>query len=80
MSDKGCEKLIKQIKRLNTVDKSVYFGTMKTDHSVSIGDITLEKDDLMVNTNIVNLKTGDTVLVIKISNEKYAIAERMRDL
>ena len=53
---------------------------MKTDHSVSIGDITLEKDDLMVNTNIVNLKTGDTVLVIKISNEKYAIAERMCDL
>lgn len=80
MSDKGCEKLIKQIKRLNTNDKIVYLATMKANYSVSLGELTLERDDLMISTNIIDLKQGDTVLIIKINEEKYAIIERVREL
>lgn len=80
MSDKGCEKLIKQIKRLITNNKIVYLATMKTDYSVSLGELVLEREDLMISTNITNLKQGDVVLIIKINEEKYAIIERVHDL
>ncbi|MBU5331409.1 hypothetical protein KQI61_04300 [Anaerocolumna aminovalerica] len=80
MSDKGCEKLIKQLKRLNPNNKIIYLATMKTDYSVSLGELVLEREDLMIGTNITNLKQGDVVLIIKINEEKYAIIERVRDL
>lgn len=80
MGDIGYEKLIQQVKRLNSGGAIVFLGTMKTDVSVSIGDLTLYQDDLMVNDNIEDLKQGDTVLIIKISDEKYAIMGRVRDL
>lgn len=80
MSDRPYEKLINSIKFLNTPDRLIYLGIMKSATSVVIGELQLSSEDLMVNTELLDLKEGDRVLVIKVTNDRYAIVERLRDL
>lgn len=80
MSDKGYERLIHEIKRLIGNNKFIFLGTMKTNTSVAIGDLILERDDLLINDRLTELMQGDSVLLLKINEEKYVIAERVREL
>lgn len=80
MSDKAYEKLIKEIKRLSSKDNLIFLAVMKTNNSVDLGNIILDRQDLMINDQIANLKSGDIVLILKINYEKYVIVERVREL
>lgn len=80
MSDKGYERLIHEIKRLIGKSNTIFIGTMKTTTSVAIGDLILERDDLLINDRLNDLMPGDPILLLKITDEKYVITERVSDL
>ena len=78
--DKGYIELLKIMKQVNKKDNPIKLGTMKSSNSVDIGDLPLDKDDLYINDRLTDLEKGDTVLVLKIDEEKYVIAERVKEL
>ncbi|WP_455714677.1 DUF2577 family protein [Anaerosporobacter sp.] len=92
MNDKGYEKLIVAIKQLCASKNNILLGVMLSSNSCKINELQLDRDDLYIAehlttgylrfnedtyTNVEKLKLGDLVLVCKISDEKYAIIERL---
>lgn len=95
MSDRPYEKMLNEISRLIKNQKDIFKGTMKTSTSVSIGDFTLDTDDILIAEHLKTgwykqngesmqfiepIKAGDTVLLVKITEEQYAIIERLVNL
>lgn len=70
-------------------EKGVFLGKMSGATSVNVSGLVLERDDLLfaqhlltgyVSANgekIEGLKKGDTVLLKRLSDEKYAVIERV---
>lgn len=92
MNDKGYEKLIAAIKQLTATKNNILLGVMLSSNSCKINELQLDRDDLYIaehlitgylrtngdtHTSVERLKVGDLVLVCKISDEKYAIIERL---
>lgn len=90
--DSAYEKLLQEISRLVKSQNIVFKGIMKTSESVKLGGIILDTDDLLISEHLKSgwytktgeamqyvepLKAGDIVLLAKISNEQYAILERL---
>lgn len=80
MSDKGYEKMIACISKLNESRQEIYLATMDTSTTLHINELALDKEDLLKNDCITDLKEGDTVLVAKINDEQYVIMERVKRL
>ena len=78
--DTGYVELIKIIKKISKQENIVSLGTMKSPTTVDKGGLILDKEDLYINDKLTNLKSGDTVLLLKINEEQYAIVERVSKL
>ena len=77
------EQIIKTMRQQGATSnpKVPQLAIMTSSNSCDIGDLELEHDDLMVADHLLgHLENGDTVLVQKLSDEKYAIIERLVDL
>lgn len=93
MSDKPYEKLFYEVNKISSEQqKTIIKATMKTSSSITLGDIPLDTDDLVISEHLKTgyyispeqfiepLKAGDTVLLLKLSDEQYAIIERLVSL
>lgn len=85
------EKIISQMRREGARgnEKGVFLGEMESATEVNAGGLLLEREDLLFaehlltgyvaedGTKIGALKKGDTVLLKRLSAEKYAVIERV---
>jgi hypothetical protein len=88
----GYEKLAKLFQQQSSSTAYILFTTMITNSSCKVNDLLLDSDDLLIAEHLqsgwyiqkgdemlfVNpIKAGDTVIVVKLNDEKYAIIERL---
>lgn len=92
MNDIGYEKLLGIIKKVNSKKQNIYIGTMQSGDTCKINSLLLEREDLYISEHLVTgyviekndeyqqvgeLKKGDIVLVIRISDDKFCVLERI---
>lgn len=85
----GYERLVKILKSQSDSSTCMFLAAMESPNSLYINKLKLESDDLLIaehlttgwykdaNTFIGPLKQGDMVVVMKLSETKYAILERV---
>lgn len=76
----GFEKLIHIIrKEINKCQKKeVRLGVMENRTDCRMGDILLDKDDYIIAERLKgNLRQGDEVVILVLSNEQYIIIEKV---
>ncbi len=79
----GYEKLIKTIRAEANRDKKdvLQLGTMTAKKECTVGSIELDEDDLLVAEHLSGeLAKGDTVLVARISEDKFIIIEKVVEI
>lgn len=92
MDDRTCEKLLKVMKEEFYNKSEIYITTMKTKNTCNVNNLPLDADDLYIAEHLTTgylipdgetykfispLQAGDVVLLIKLSDEKYVIVERL---
>lgn len=91
----GYEKIIKMMQQKGSSPSVVYLATMETNTTCKVNELYLEGDDLLIAEHLKTgyykqhgdtmelvepIKANDTVLVIKLNEEQYAIIERLVNL
>lgn len=80
----GYEKLIKTMRKEAIRADTGYplkLAVMTSNSSCILGQLELDADDLYLASHLVEkLKIGDVVLICRVSNEKYAIIEKMMEV
>lgn len=88
------EQIIKTMRQQGSINNpaTMQIAEMESAETCTVGELTLEKDDVLVaehlktgymkdnDTKIKPLKKGDVVLVQRISEEMYIIIERLVEL
>jgi len=86
----GYERLLKVIDGRQQTRKDIRIGEMTANFGCKIGELELFNDDLIFSEQLLTgyykgkesfvppLKKGDTVLVLKISGELYAVVSRLK--
>ena len=75
----GYEKIVTLMKKTNANKQNVVaVGEMVNSTECKIGELTLDGDDYLIAEHLKdNLNTGDTVVVLRYSEEIYLIMERV---
>ena len=75
----GYEKIVTMMKKTNANKQNVVaVGEMVNSTECKIGELTLDEDDYLIAEHLKdNLKAGDTVVVLRYSEEIYLIMERV---
>mgnify|MGYP000898137743 FL=1 len=75
----GYEKIVTMMKKTNANKQNVVaVGEMVNSKECKIGELTLDEDDYLIAEHLKdNLNTGDTVVVLRYSEEIYLIMERV---
>lgn len=87
----GYEKILNQMRKqgMKDAEKGVFLAEMVSSEECRCGQIILERDDLLIaehlltgyvdidGNKVLPLKKGDAVLCKRLSEEKYAIIERV---
>ncbi|BCK01405.1 hypothetical protein [Anaerocolumna chitinilytica] len=87
MSDRTAEKLVEKIKGLHKSDSNIFIGVMKAGNGCNVNGFNLDAEDLLLSEHLKTgyqgaseyiepLKSGDTVLVLKIDN-LFIVTERL---
>lgn len=88
----GYEKIIKTVRKnaRSVQPQQLQTAVMKSGTSCQKGDLVLDRDDLLIAEHLLTgyiaadesvippLRKGDTVLIKRVSDEKYAIIERVK--
>lgn len=88
----GYEKILRLIQKMSEGSPTIFFTVMDTASTCRVNELPLDSDDLLIAEHLKTgwykqegnsmvyvspLKAGDSVLVVKINDEKYAILERL---
>lgn len=74
----GYEKILKVVRSQNKINTGMIMGKMLESNKCKVGSIELDDDDLLFNEQLVGkLKKGDTVLIYRLSDEKYVIIAKV---
>lgn len=74
----GYEKIIKTMREQSKSAPSMKVGTMLSETTCVMGQITLDEDDLMVSSHLKDkLKKNDDVLLVRISEDTYVIVAKV---
>lgn len=91
----GYEKIVKIMQQQGSSPSMVFITTMDTQKSCKVNELMLDGDDLIIAEHLKTgyykqngdtmqfvepIKANDTVLIVKINNEQYAIIERLVSL
>lgn len=71
-SDKDFAKLLKLMQRQGEANNptGLEVGVMNSSNTCSIGDLELDKDDILLNSSLKgNLKKGDTVVAMQLGDQ-----------
>lgn len=78
------EKLIKTIRNEGNRSRDLYpikLATMTAAKTCTIGTLELDEDDLLVSEHLVGkLKKGDSVILARVSSDKFVIIEKVVDI
>lgn len=74
----GYEKIIKTMREQSESAPSMKVGTMLSENTCVMGQITLDEDDLLVSSHLKEkLKKNDDVLLVRISEDTYVILAKV---